>query len=129
LVTTTLVQDVGNTVAGVGDGVGQVGDSLSTVPVVGGVVQSAANTAGNVVSTLGDGVANGIGKLGTVDNGLGVTGLGRRRGFRCRYRRLGPGAANWRPPPAAFQSSVAWSPKWHRCSMASVRKSPCSATP
>jgi hypothetical protein len=51
LVTTTLVQDVGNTVAGVGDGVGQVGDSLSTVPVVGGVVQSAANTAGNVVST------------------------------------------------------------------------------
>ncbi len=41
--------------------------------MVGGIVQSAANTAGNVVNTLGDGVTNGIGKLGTVDNGLGVT--------------------------------------------------------
>ena len=36
-------------------------------------MQSAANTTGNVVSTLGDGVANGVGKLATDPKGLTTT--------------------------------------------------------
>lgn len=65
LVTADVASDVGTTVSGVGDGISALGDSLATVPVVGGLARSAVSTTGNVVDSVGEGLTNGLGKLGS----------------------------------------------------------------
>lgn len=73
MVTSTLVSDLGSTISGVGDGVSTLSSALAPLPVVGGVLQSAVNTSGNVVDTVGDGLTNGLGQLGSDPQALSKT--------------------------------------------------------
>lgn len=99
------------------------------MPVVGGVVQSVAKTTGNVVSTVGDDLANGLGKLGSdpqalskttavvgdvvSDAGNGVSDLSGKLNTATSSIPLVGGVVSQVTP----------------YSTASVKKSPCSATP
>src|SRR5690606_28410779 len=78
LVTGQVIDQVGNTVGGVGDGIVQLGDQIGGIGIGGNTDLTAAaggliSSTGNAVNTLGAGLSNGLGTLGTDANSLGVT--------------------------------------------------------
>ncbi|MDR7095444.1 collagen-like triple helix repeat-containing protein [Hydrogenophaga laconesensis] len=74
-----VVQETGNTVSDAGQMVGSLGGTVQqvTTPVVGSASGSAlgnvVQNAGGTVDSLGAAVSNGLGRIGSTDNPLGVT--------------------------------------------------------
>jgi hypothetical protein len=74
-----VVEGTGNTVTAAGNAVSQIGQQIkdTNVPLVPTGAKNATGdvviNAGATVATLGAGVANGLGKMGAVDNPVGVT--------------------------------------------------------
>src|SRR5690606_7446747 len=69
LVTAQVIDQVGNTVGGVGDGIVQLGDQIGGIGIGGNTDLTAAaggliSSTGNAVNTLGAGLSNGLGTLG-----------------------------------------------------------------
>lgn len=77
--TAKVTEGAGNTVVATGNAVSQIGQQVkdANLPIVPDAAQNATGDvvmkAGDTVATLGVGVREGLGKIGSVDNPLGVT--------------------------------------------------------